>query len=609
MDRIEILVIITICVCIVLLGCVITCLFYVTKPCNQDKKTDYTKIQDELNRYGDDTIVSDTIVADTIGADLNAFIKMMCGDSVKYSTIQDSNNPDINELYFHNLDKSMYLFPNYNYVQINKWKKTKDLFSLCIDGEPNFITKEARKKILVVGSKVNACDLYLPFYALFCLFAEKDLHSLCASSLETGRTSLKDWKSRDFCFYAYSNYNSTRFQGVSKRRKFYQIFTKMCPGRIHNYGGDGVDVVFEKPKNQKGSFPNNDQLMKRFKFVIAFENEELDGWISEKMVNPLFAGAIPIYMGAPDVSKQFNPDCFINVSNYLSFEDCIEDIIKIEQDTERLQKMLSTAPINSESCGLDFLRKYKSQFWTKMYDLLPIEIQPIFRISRILNNLTHFITFVQDKQSYRICKEALSCGYFHTVQAFSTDSWPLEIDIKHLNFIAENPRLQGYAVWKSIIIYSKLISMNDEEVLVYADSGYHINPYKNKYFKESYIDILEDVLGFETKYQELPWCKQKAINGVANYLNLPHLDSLVTGNQISSSLIILKKTERTMKFLLDWKNLCSKYELIDDSPSVNEHDVFIENRHDQTIFSLLMKHYGMQTYKDGYTKIIHTYDE
>lgn len=61
-------------------------------------------------------------------------------------------------------------------------------------------------------------------------------------------------------------------------------------------------------------------------------------------------------------------------------------------------------------------------------------------------------------------------------------------------------------------------------------------------------------------------------------------------------MIILKKYNKTVFLFNELYNIISNnYNLIDDSPSILNNDIsFIENRHDQSVFSLLRKKYGTE---------------
>lgn len=75
----------------------------------------------------------------------------------------------------------------------------------------------------------------------------------------------------------------------------------------------------------------------QYKFVIAMENKQVEGYVTEKIINAFYAGAIPIYWGAPDINKYFNPKAFINVSDFRNIEDCVDYIINMS--SEKREKM------------------------------------------------------------------------------------------------------------------------------------------------------------------------------------------------------------------------------------------------------------------------------
>ena len=63
-----------------------------------------------------------------------------------------------------------------------------------------------------------------------------------------------------------------------------------------------------------------------------------------------------------------------------------------------------------------------------------------------------------------------------------------------------------------------------------------------------------------------------------------------------ASMIFIKKNNTTLEFVKEWYNLSCNYHFIDDSPSILKNDdTFKEHRHDQAIFSLLLK---TDKYKD-----------
>ncbi|NBV52362.1 MAG: hypothetical protein EBR83_02330, partial [Verrucomicrobia bacterium] len=71
-----------------------------------------------------------------------------------------------------------------------------------------------------------------------------------------------------------------------------------------------------------------------YKFTLAFENSVSDGYTTEKLVEPMLAGSLPIYWGNPQVALDFNPRSFIDVSAFPDFDAAIDHILKVDADDE-----------------------------------------------------------------------------------------------------------------------------------------------------------------------------------------------------------------------------------------------------------------------------------
>jgi hypothetical protein len=67
-------------------------------------------------------------------------------------------------------------------------------------------------------------------------------------------------------------------------------------------------------------------------------------------------------------------------------------------------------------------------------------------------------------------------------------------------------------------------------------------------------------------------------------------DEIMNSEQHQATMIMIKKNNTTTDFVNDWYNCSQIYHLIDDSPSISaNYPGFVEHRHDQSIFSLLLK--------------------
>jgi hypothetical protein len=62
--------------------------------------------------------------------------------------------------------------------------------------------------------------------------------------------------------------------------------------------------IFSNPGQ---SFSNKIKIFQQYKFVLAFENNNITDYVTEKMINVLQAGSVPVYMGAPNVHPDWTP--------------------------------------------------------------------------------------------------------------------------------------------------------------------------------------------------------------------------------------------------------------------------------------------------------------
>lgn len=85
---------------------------------------------------------------------------------------------------------------------------------------------------------------------------------------------------------------------------------------------------------------NNIDNYKRYKFVILNE-EQFENYITEQIFIALCAGCIPIYIGSPNIHDYVNEQCFINVLNFNTYEECIDYIIKVDSDDTLYRKYIS----------------------------------------------------------------------------------------------------------------------------------------------------------------------------------------------------------------------------------------------------------------------------
>jgi hypothetical protein len=66
----------------------------------------------------------------------------------------------------------------------------------------------------------------------------------------------------------------------------------------------------------------------------------------------------------------------------------------------------------------------------------------------------------------------------------------------------------------------------------------------------------------------------------------------MSSGQCMATVIIMRKGEHSTSVVNKWYKLASIRDLINDKHSLNENKLFIDHRHDQSIYSLLVKQFG-----------------
>lgn len=120
---------------------------------------------------------------------------------------------------------------------------------------------------------------------------------------------------------------------------------------------------FGRALNNAGALPHGREaklaILEQSLFTIAFENEIAAGYVTEKLVEPLMAGSIPIYWGAEEAKSDFNPAAFIHAEDFASMDDLIAYVIGVADDPAKLAGYQTAPPF----AGHRFPHAFKPQFF------------------------------------------------------------------------------------------------------------------------------------------------------------------------------------------------------------------------------------------------------
>jgi hypothetical protein len=81
----------------------------------------------------------------------------------------------------------------------------------------------------------------------------------------------------------------------------------------------------------KGPCKSKFDVMSRYKFCLCLENMHMDGYITEKIFDCLYAGVIPLYRGAPDILAYVPSDVFIDCRQYSTWNEMWEHVSRLPE--------------------------------------------------------------------------------------------------------------------------------------------------------------------------------------------------------------------------------------------------------------------------------------
>jgi hypothetical protein len=114
------------------------------------------------------------------------------------------------------------------------------------------------------------------------------------------------------------------------RNNFVQMLNKYkqvdCGGPLFN------NIGYVLPRDD---IKNKRDFLRDRKFNVAFENGIYPGYVTEKILDAIYARTIPIYLGSMTVDRDFNTKRFINCHDYTTLNEVMEVIKEIDQDEKK----------------------------------------------------------------------------------------------------------------------------------------------------------------------------------------------------------------------------------------------------------------------------------
>lgn len=218
----------------------------------------------------------------------------------------------------------------------------------------------------------------------------------------------------------------------------------------------------------------------------------------------------------------------------------------------------------------------------------------------------YMITFGNEKfknSRERIVRECKELNIFNECKFYNENY--VENLIKIVSNRVKNGRGFWWYMWKPFIIYNKLLELNENDILMYCDSGMKI--FNNEDVKEKFKNIFS-TLNNDTKSGIITFVTtgnpnerfeyMYNMNHIYKHFNITKDSHIINSQQIQAGIIFIKKNNSSLNITKQWyeKAINNPELFVGDNRFIinkidtnNQHDKFRDHRHDQSIWSILCK--------------------
>jgi hypothetical protein len=168
-----------------------------------------------------------------------------------------------------------------------------------------------------------------------------------------------------------------RIEDLYKKRLEAIYYFSRQPG-FHLFGTgweqpSGLSKQYFLAAQQAGAKPVKDKLktMSNFKFALCFENCIFPGYVTEKIFDCFFAGCVPIYYGAPDITDFVPPETFIDFRNFREMAS-LDEYLRGLSETNASHYLISARHYLTEH---EFDNFHQDTFAKQLMDILLLEFK------------------------------------------------------------------------------------------------------------------------------------------------------------------------------------------------------------------------------------------
>ena len=202
------------------------------------------------------------------------------------------------------------MFGSIQLVGIKKWRH-----SFLFIGESHYCNTPHLYDVVLIGRPTESNQVCLPLFIPY---------MYCNPKISL--TDHTPYVPLNFAITVISNV------GSCPRLKFIEALEKRAhvthAGRYKNNIGGAITGMYNSPEMFA--------LIRTHKFIITMENSVDSYYLTEKLINGLASGIVPVYWGCPNVDKYFNTNRFIwlkNIDDASAVEAVIDRMLTMSDET------------------------------------------------------------------------------------------------------------------------------------------------------------------------------------------------------------------------------------------------------------------------------------
>lgn len=199
----------------------------------------------------------------------------------------------------------------------------------------------------------------------------------------------------------------------------------------------------------------------------------------------------------------------------------------------------------------------------------------------------NFLSFGSDSKYLELSNSTLNELSLIYPDAIFFNSDVNYLDLNIISYAKKFPRGFGYWRWKPYVVNKYLSALVDGDILFYIDGRCFVPPVKIHWL-DTFLNNLEfDIVAWQTSHLEAKF----TTGDLFNIFNLKNDGNHAMTGQFAGGIFALRVNLRTRNLIHKWDSFLSEYiSFVRDEPSLlPNNQLFVSNRHDQSVFSLLLK--------------------